>query len=1004
MNKNGIFTSRDDTDYSASTQKRLSSDKILLLVLAGIAAFCDLVTFIVGLVAGYGAGQIVATVFMLIADGLFIAGICFTNFRFKYSLAVWIGYVVASFILSIIMLASCSGGSGVYNMTTAATALVILSHLMLWVVIGVCALADNLFPRKSYVKIVLCVVTGVAVLFTFAYSVFVADKGYYGQNEDNNIRAVSYAEDDELDGYKAASVVEGRGHKIVIPSTFNGKKVVSVSADILCDGSIDDIVIEGGEVLEIRDFTDNTQISASLRIGVSKEVVDEYRNKYIGDATQSALTLVNSFYPADLADDETYITFAYGWAESNQVKNNLLPTWIGKKGEIFDLEEYAEQNGITYIVNGDIASDEDLHWSMLNNNGYVFKDVTCGSAAVDGASIDDDVYRASVNFDKIYKIRILDDNDALYEPDDSFKTVTLDDTVYDYRYVAQSRADVLLGELSREGFSLSWKYIYNNAVYYVGSKGFSQTLADGKVSYEDGAVNIIPEWRLNAPVIESVTTDKAGNSFVYGDDMTLSVKADAPVAGYNLAYAWTGVGGESIGSGDDITLSCVNPDDAGRYTVTVTASSPLTSLTSQAVSYADVSVAKKVLRFTWTFPQNAVYDGTARQAVCEIVQSDVIDGDVLDVSTDAQAVISAGSYTSKVLSLSGDNARYYALDSSAQYSYSVAKRPLTLVWEEKGYTYDGSYQYPRVISASNAVSGEENGLIAGLSYSGYGKNAGEYTVKVALSSSDYTIEQGATNTYSIDKKQVTLVWQSESSYVYNGNSQYPKVTDVTGTLESEKTMIFANLVYSGYGYEAGSHTVSVKLGAGSSNYLLTGTAEKSYEIDRKPLTVYAEAKDKTYDGKAGGEFSVTVSGLVAKDTIDSLGTPVYSGDAVDAVDAGSYTLYVSYAQNSVNKNYSITYVEDTFVISPKPAIAVWSDVREFVFDGEAHAPYIVTDGKEYDGQVQITYKYFTADGEEIDKPTQAGEYYVQAQLSSENYSFSPMSIDFSIRIQEDTQQ
>ena len=130
MNKNGIFSSRDDTDYSQSTLRRLSSDKILLLVCAGIAAFCDLITFIVSLVAGYGAGQVVLTVFMLIADGLFIAGICFTNFRFKYSLAVWIGYVAVSFVLSLIMLVGCSGGAGVYTMTTAATALVILSHLI----------------------------------------------------------------------------------------------------------------------------------------------------------------------------------------------------------------------------------------------------------------------------------------------------------------------------------------------------------------------------------------------------------------------------------------------------------------------------------------------------------------------------------------------------------------------------------------------------------------------------------------------------------------------------------------------------------------------------------------------------------------------------------------------------------------------------------------------------------------------------------------------------------
>lgn len=999
MNKNGIFSSRDDTDYSQSTLRRLSSDKILLLVCAGIAAFCDLITFIVSLVAGYGAGQVVLTVFMLIADGLFIAGICLTNFRFKYSLAVWIGYVAVSFVLSLIMLVGCSGGSGVYTMTTAATALVILSHLILWIVIGVCALADNFFPRKSYVKIVICVVTGLAVLLTFAYSIYVADKGYYGQNEDNNIRVVAYTEDFELDGYKASSVVEGRGDKIVIPSTFNGKKVVSISANILKDKSINNIVIEGSEMLEIKGIMDDTEISQSLRIGVSQHVIDAYRAKHAADTSDYSLTLVNAFYPADLEEDQTYITFAYDWMESNLVRGQLIPTWIGKKGEVFNLESYAQANSIAYVNNRNMTDDLELDWNVSNNLGYIFKSVTFDGESVEDITVDESIYRAKVSFDKIYKVEILDDNDTLYEPDEDFKTMNLYGNTYEYRYVAESLANSFLQEISREGFNLTWKYDYNGATYY--ADDLSKALAEGKVSFTNGRVQLTPEWQLKSPVINGVTTDKANNSFVYGDDMTLSVDATAPAQGFNLSYEWKGVT-SNLGTSKDILLNCVTPDHTGRYTVTVTASSPQTSLTSEATAYTDVDVAKKVLRFEWTFPQDAVYDGTSRQAVCEIVAADVVADDVLNIATDATAVKDAGNYSSKVTLLSGDNASYYEMDASCKFSYSVAKRSLTLVWEDKEFTYNGNSQYPSVASLTNAVAGEDDEILSGITYSNYGKNAGSYNVRASLpADSNYSVTQGASKSYSINKKEVSLVWQSVGTYVYNGYAQYPVATDITGTLDSDKTAVFANIVYSDYGIGAGEYTVKAKLGAGSSNYLLTGEMQKTYSIDKKALTINAVAQNKTYDGKAGGSFSVTVTGLVGNDTVASLGTPVFAGDAVNAVDAGSYTLSVSFAQNSVNKNYSISYNDGTFVISPKTVSAVWSSQREFVFDGNGHSPYIVTQGTEYENQAVISYEYYTSDGQKVGSPIEEGEYYVQAKVQSKNFVFTGTSVDFRITAQEE---
>lgn len=1000
MNNNGIFSQRDDTDYSASTAKRLSCEKVLLIVCAGIAAFCDFVTFVVACVAQYAPAFIMFPLFLLAVDGLFIAGICFTNFRFRYSLAVWIGYLILSFTFTVIMLAGAAGSSGIQNFTTAAIALAVLSHIVLWLTIGICALAGNFFPRKNYVKVILCAVTGIAVLFTFAYSVFVADKGFYGQDEDNLVRAVSYTEDESLDGYQAHALLMGCGTKVVIPETFNGKKVVSVSADILVDDSIDNIVIEGEEMLEIRDFESDMQIPSTLSIGVSKNTIDEYREKYIGLALDNTLALASAFYPADLADDERYVTFAYDWAASDEVLNHVLPTWIGKKGDVLDISSYAEANGITYIVNGDMRDSEDLHWNMLNNGGYVFKDVNAGGENVDGKKIDDSLYRAKVNFDKIYKVTVLDDNDSEYEPDASFKTTGIGDEVLDYRYVAYSVADELLQEIAREGFSLAWEEeLRGERSRFTSLKD----LLDSDAAYiYNNNVSIAPVWTLNAPQIVRTYTDRADNKFVYGDDVNFGVDALAPFEGCTLSYVWRGADGKPLGYYTQQALvTCITPALAGTYQVTVKASSDQTSLISETQGSVTLAVDKKTLRFIWSFPENAVYDGSERAATCEIVAEDVVGDDYLTFTVDTAPVVNAGTYTDKVTLLQGDNAGYYGFDSSAQFTYSVAKRPVSLSWQNTQFIYNGGYQYPKVDSVSNAVIGEEDEVIASVIYGKYGRNAGTFEVTASFASdSNYTISEGAVKSYSISKKEVVAVWQYTDKFVYNGYGQYPVIEDIEGLTDADRAGVIAGVIYSGYGKNAGEYTVGLSLGSGSENYLLVGDTEKTYTISKKSLTVGAVAADKVYDGKAGGNFTIRVQGLVGKDTAASLGAPVFSGDAVSAVNAGSYTLSVSFEPNDVNANYDIVYTSDTFVISPKSVAAVWSGTRVFAEDGEQHAPYIVTDGREYQGQAEITYEYFTSDGEPVAKPSEAGKYYVTASVKSDNYVLTGLRCDFEIVVEE----
>lgn len=694
------------------------------------------------------------------------------------------------------------------------------------------------------------------------------------------------------------------------------------------------------------------------------------------------------------------MTFAYDWAASDEVLNHVLPTWIGKKGDVLDISSYAEANGITYIVNGDMRDSEDLHWNMLNNGGYVFKDVNAGGENVDGKKIDDSLYRAKVNFDKIYKVTVLDDNDSEYEPDASFKTTGIGDEVLDYRYVAYSVADELLQEIAREGFSLAWEEeLRGERSRFTSLKD----LLDSDAAYiYNNNVSIAPVWTLDAPQIVRTYTDRADNKFVYGDDVNFGVDALAPFEGCTLSYVWRGADGKPLGYYTQQALvTCITPALAGTYQVTVKASSDQTSLISETQGSVTLAVDKKTLRFIWSFPENAVYDGSERTATCEIVAEDVVGDDYLTFTVDTAPVVNAGTYTDKVTLLQGDNAGYYGFDSSAQFTYSVAKRPVSLSWQNTQFIYNGGYQYPKVDSVSNAVIGEEDEVIASVNYGKYGRNAGTYEVTASFASdSNYTISEGAVKSYSISKKEVVAVWQYTDKFVYNGYGQYPVIEDIEGLTDADRAGVIAGVIYSGYGKNAGEYTVGLSLGSGSENYLLVGDTEKTYTISKKSLTVGAVAADKVYDGKAGGNFTIRVQGLVGKDTAASLGAPVFSGDAVTAVNAGSYTLSVSFEPNDVNANYDIVYTSDTFVISPKSVAAVWSGTRVFAEDGEQHAPYIVTDGREYQGQAEITYEYFTSDGEPVAKPSEAGKYYVTASVKSDNYVLSGLRCDFEIVVEE----
>ena len=114
---------------------------------------------------------------------------------------------------------------------------------------------------------------------------------------------------------------------------------------------------------------------------------------------------------------------------------------------------------------------------------------------------------------------------------------------------------------------------------------------------------------------------------------------------------------------------------------------------------------------------------------------------------------------------------------------------------------------------------------------------------------------------------------------------------------------------------AGTHILSVSLDGNTltKNYnVVLGTG--SVVISKKAITVYAVAKDRVYDGSAGGSFSYRVEGLVSGDSESILGTAIYTGTATTASAVGSYELNVIFEKAAGLANYTVSYVSDDFEI------------------------------------------------------------------------------------------
>lgn len=350
------------------------------------------------------------------------------------------------------------------------------------------------------------------------------------------------------------------------------------------------------------------------------------------------------------------------------------------------------------------------------------------------------------------------------------------------------------------------------------------------------------------------------------------------------------------------------------------------------------------------YPQAQIVNGLIGLDTVELIYSDYFNN------------INAGeSYTVKVEIIS-DN---YIL--SEEYAYSISKQPISAVFSNEVFIYNGEVQYPAIIS----VQGEVNNERVIFNYFGYENNINasiNYSVGAILSEDvvnrNYFFNE-LIKKYTIRPKQISIVFSDDIIY-YNGQAQMPRFT-VYGEVKQENV----DLIISDFSknisaiFEAEYYvTISFSSAVVNSNY---NFEEETFYYKINPLPIELAWEENTtnliYNKRPQHPTAYVVS-----ETYDELS--IIYGECL-TIDAGN-NYCIDFTVN--NDNYLVISKLFYNILPKEVEIAIISE--DLVYNGEVQYPEIAIMTEVYD-DVHIVYG--------LNNSINADEYILDCALSDSNY-------------------
>ena len=220
----------------------------------------------------------------------------------------------------------------------------------------------------------------------------------------------------------------------------------------------------------------------------------------------------------------------------------------------------------------------------------------------------------------------------------------------------------------------------------------------------------------------------------------------------------------------------------------------------------------------------------------------------------------------------------------------------------------------------------------------------------------------------INPVAITIKAENQEKVYDNDSSTDPElaIKEITGLPEHGVEPVYTLSREPGQDVNDYLITVTVDAEAEANKNYTISTEDGTFSITPAAITIKADDQTKVYDNNPGTDPELTATVTGRPDNGDALS---YSLTRVDGQDVADYVITAS-AQEGANPNYTITFEDGTFTITPA-AITITADDTTKVYDNDETTDPELTatvTGKPANG-VLPTYSLNRAEGQDVDEYT-----------------------------------
>ena len=475
--------------------------------------------------------------------------------------------------------------------------------------------------------------------------------------------------------------------------------------------------------------------------------------------------------------------------------------------------------------------------------------------------------------------------------------------------------------------------------------------------------------------------------------------------------------------------ACANINNNEPYVATAESLDKNYTLTNPTQNFI---IHQRPITFVWELTTDLTYNGKV-QSVSVVELNNIVEGEetaILSKLNYTGAETNVGGYVMNASFPEGCNYKY-AEGETGDHNYAILRAPLTVTLNSQWKTYDGKIftanEEEKYSYVCEGLQGEDTfeEVFANFAYAGTAMDAinqGTYVIDTSYDEGtkygNYNLNQDSyaidVTTLTIEKRLVSFTWQETLSFVYNSAEQTISVVDIINVVEGEKETALESLIYSEDNIQINvGHYLATVVFPEDSNYATASeeTGEMFFDITPKALKITLQAAEKTYNAQpylAEAPFESVHEGLEGEDQFDQVIAEFqFAGEAVEAVNAGSYSLSATYSDSAEKyNNYEITLEESTLTIHKRPITVRWQEECSFTYNATERSLVvegvdecvegeegIILDSLSYTGkQTNVGAHMMTAN-----LPTVTNYVFANAETNTQAYEITPMNLTVTVK-------